>query len=89
MDRAGHHNLALAFYGAFPDLHQTIEESVADGNAVALSFRATGTHTGDFMGMPATGKPIDVAGIEDGKIASLKEIFDAQTLMEQIGAAPG
>jgi predicted ester cyclase len=93
MDRAGHHNLAIAFYGAFPDLYQTIEETVASDDSVALRFRARGTHNGDFMGLAATGNPIDIVGtaivrVEGGKVASLKEVIDVQTLMQQIGAAP-
>lgn len=94
LDRSGHHAMAIGFYGAFPDLHQTLEEVVADSERVAVRFRAAGTHLGDFMGHPATGKSIDMVGtailrIQDGKVTSLKEVFDLQGLLQQIGATPG
>lgn len=81
--------MAIGFYGAFPDMHQVIESTIANELGVALRFRAHGTHTGDFMGMPASGKPIDVPGtalvwIENGKVSRLQEMFDLQTLMSQI-----
>jgi steroid delta-isomerase-like uncharacterized protein len=92
MDRAGHNAMAVGFYSAFPDMHQTIEDTVADDDSVAMRFRAQGTHQGEFMGMPATGKPIDVIGtaivrIEDGKVVSLKEVIDLQALQQQLGGA--
>jgi steroid delta-isomerase-like uncharacterized protein len=93
MDRAGHNGMAAAFWGAFPDLHQIVEETVVDGDRVAMRFRMRGTHQGELMGIPASGKPIDIVGtaivrVEDGKVASLKEVVDLQGLMQQIGAAP-
>jgi steroid delta-isomerase-like uncharacterized protein len=94
MDRAGHHNMAISFFNAFPDLHQTVEETVADDERVVVRFRAVGTHLGDFMGNPATGKPINVVGtailrIHNGKVTSLKEVFDLHALLQQIGALAG
>jgi steroid delta-isomerase-like uncharacterized protein len=92
MDRAGHNGMAEGFFGAFPDLHQTIEDTVAADDRVAMRFRAQGTHQGDFMGIPATGKPIDVVGIaivgvKNGKVAILQEVIDLQALMQQISAS--
>ena len=93
MDRAGHHTMAIGFYGAFPDMHQIIEATIADEKGVALRFRARGTHRGDFMGIPATGKPINDVGtaidwIETGRVTRLQELFDLQTLMQQISTTP-
>jgi steroid delta-isomerase-like uncharacterized protein len=93
MDRAGHNSMAAGFWGAFPDLHQIIEETVVADDRVALRFRARGTHQGELMGMAATGKSIDVPGmaivqVTDGKVVSLKEIFDLQTMMQQLGGVP-
>jgi predicted ester cyclase len=90
MDRVGHEGMGVGFYAAFPDMHQIIEDTVADDQHVAMRFRAKGTHQGDFMGHPATGKPIDVVGaaivrVEGGKVVSLKEVFDLQALQQQIG----
>ncbi len=94
MDRAGHHSMAIGFFSAFPDLRQTVEETVADDERVVVRFRAAGTHLGDFMGYPATGRPINVVGtailrIHDGKITNLKEVFDLHALLQQIGAIAG
>lgn len=93
MDHTGHHGMALGFYGAFPDLRHTIEEVVADSKQVAVRFRITGTHQGDFMGHPATAKPINVVAtailkIQDGRVTNLKGVFDLQGLLQQIGAGP-
>jgi predicted ester cyclase len=93
MDLDGHHGMALGFYGAFPDLRHTIEDVVADDKQVAVRFRITGTHLGEFMGHPATTKPIDVVAtvllrVHNGKVTSLKGVFDLQGLLQQIGATP-
>lgn len=93
MDRAGHNGMAAEFWGAFPDMHQTIEETLAAGDRVAMRFRANGTHQGELMGMAATGKPIDVVGmaiveVKDGKVVSLKEVFDLEAMMQQLGMMP-
>jgi steroid delta-isomerase-like uncharacterized protein len=93
MDRAGHNGMAEGFRSAFPDLQQSIEETVAEDDRVALRFRMRGTHRGEFMGRPATGTPIDIVGtaivrVADGKVASLKEVVDLQALMQQLGATP-
>lgn len=94
MDRAGHHGMANGFFSAFPDLHQIVEKTVADDQCVAVWFRAVGTHLGDFMGHQATGRPIDVVGtailrIHNGKVTSLKEVFDLHALLHQIGVVAG
>jgi steroid delta-isomerase-like uncharacterized protein len=93
MDLAGVAGLAKVFYGAFPDIKQTVEAVVADENMAALRFSATATHTGELMGMPPTGKPINISGmcmfrITDGKVTEWAEVFDQMTLMQQIGAVP-
>ncbi len=94
MDLDGHHGMALGFYGAFPDLRHTIEEVVANDARVAVRFRITGTHHGDFMGHTATAQPVNVVAtailtIQNGKVTNLKGVFDLQGLLQQIGATPG
>lgn len=94
MDRAAHHGMALGFYKAFPDLRHTVEEVVADDKQVAVRFRITGTHQGDFMGHPATAKPINVVAtailkIQDNRVTNLKGVFDLHALLQQIGALAG
>ena len=58
-----------AFRAAFPDLHVTIEDVVTDGSRFASRTTVTGTHAGDLMGMPATGKPVSVEAIDIGRVA--------------------
>lgn len=94
MDRESHNQLASAFWGAFPDLHQEIEEVLADGGRATVRFRLRGTNTGSLMGMEPTSKSVDVGGIaivgvRDGRVSELREEFDQMGLMQQIGALPG
>jgi predicted ester cyclase len=66
---------------------------VAEGDRVAISWGATGTHTGPLMGMPPTGKAVHVLGcnilhIEAGHIVEHWAYFDRMALMAQLGAGP-
>jgi predicted ester cyclase len=66
--------IAAARRQAFPDLHITIEDQIAEGDKVATRFRARGTHLGELAGRAPTGKEVEVTGInmcriEGGKIA--------------------
>lgn len=79
---------------AFEHLNVTIEDITAEGNKVAARFTARGIHKGNFMGLPATGKPITMTGIEifrikDGKIAELWGEANLLGLMQQLGIIPG
>jgi predicted ester cyclase len=79
---------------AFPDLRPTTSEpTLVDGNLEAVHTVVKGTHNGDFMGISATGKPveiemIDIVRIENGKAAEHWGVTDIAGLMEQIGAMP-
>lgn len=93
MDRAGHQEFAGSFYAAFPDLRHQVEEVVVAGDRTTVRFRITGTNTESFMGMPATGKSVDITAIAlltivGGKVTSLFGEFDQLSLMQQIGAIP-
>src|SRR4030067_2868113 len=73
MDLEGHKQFASMFYAAFPDLRHVVEDTVAEGDKEVLSFTLEGTHKGDFMGIPATGKKVRVSAIAifpiaDGKV---------------------
>ena len=82
-------------YGvAFPDIQMTVEEQVAEGDRVVTRWSAQGTHEGELMGVPASGKQVTVSGITiarlaDGKIQEEWSNWDGLGLMEQIGAMPG
>ena len=93
MDLAGHAALAKVFYGAFPDLKQTIEDAFADEEKAAVRYTITGTHEGELMGVAPTGKQVTVSGmmtfhIVAGKVEESSCIIDQMALMQQIGAIP-
>jgi len=57
-----------AFRAAFPDLRVTVEDLLIDGDRFASRTTVTGTHTGDLMGIPATGQRITVEAVDIGRI---------------------
>ena len=78
---------------AFPDAVLSVEELIAEGDKVAVRADFTGTHRGEFMGLPASGNRVTATGISfytvvDSKITEHWEQFDAMGLMEQLGANP-
>lgn len=82
-----------AFLAAFSDLSVAFDDIVAEGDKVAVRGRIRGTHTGEFMGAPATGRQVDVPGIDivrirDGKMVEHWGVFDAATMMRQLGLMP-
>jgi steroid delta-isomerase-like uncharacterized protein len=79
---------------AFHGLHVTIDDLMADGDRVTCRFTARGVHNGEFMGLPPTGKGIEMTGIEifrlrDGRIAELWGEANLMGLMQQLGILPG
>jgi steroid delta-isomerase-like uncharacterized protein len=90
---AGVKQMVTMYRSAFPDMRITIEDLVAEGDKVVARWSATGTHRGELMGIPATGKRVTVTGIEinriaGGKIAEHWEIFDQLSMMQQLGVVP-
>ncbi|CAG4894866.1 ester cyclase [Paraburkholderia saeva] len=78
---------------AFPDMHWRIEEQLADADRVLTRFEWTGTHHGEFLGVPATGRPVRVWGMvidrfQAGRIKESCIIMDTLGLMVQLGAVP-
>lgn len=81
------------YKSAFPDLHFTIDDLIAEGDRVVWRFTSKGTNNGPFMGMPPTGKRGVVPGIvvfrfEDSRIAEAWVNFDALSLLQQLGVIP-
>jgi steroid delta-isomerase-like uncharacterized protein len=81
------------FIAAMPDLHVPIEDMVAEGNKVVVRWTAEGTHRGELLGIPPTGKRLRFSGISiyhlaDGKVVEVWEQFDRLSLMQQLGVAP-
>src|SRR3954464_153438 len=58
-DREGFRQYVLGWRAGFPDVHCHVDDLVEEGDAIAWSVRARGTHTGEFMGIPATGRTVD------------------------------
>lgn len=81
------------FVTAFPDLRFTVEETICEKDKIAVSWTLTGTHKGEFLGIPPTNKQISMAGvtihqIADGKILDSQVIWDAISLFQQFGIEP-
>jgi len=78
---------------AFPDFQVTVEDVVAEGDKVARRVTLSGTHKGEYMGIPPTGKQmtmgvITIERIEGGKIAEQWGEADMLGLMQQLGVMP-
>ena len=78
---------------AFPDIRFTPEELIAEGEKVVCIWTMTGTHQGEFRGIPATGKKISVDGITihhitGGKIMDSYVSLDMWGMMQQLSVAP-
>lgn len=93
VDRAGHEWFARAFYTAFDGLRHTIEDVFATHDRVAVRFVLTGTHTGSFFGIPPSGQAVTIPAnvllhVADGRVTTLKGVFDEAGLLRQIGVLP-
>ena len=92
-DLAALEGIFAMFTTAFPDLELEIPKAVVDGNEVAYLYSISGTHKGDFMGIPASNKEVNIKGMtilnmEEGKCAQAWGVLDMLTLMQQVGAIP-
>jgi steroid delta-isomerase-like uncharacterized protein len=92
--REGLKTAVTALMTGFPDLHWVVDEQVAEGETVVTRFTMTGTHQGEFMGIPATGKSINVWGVvidvvTNGQFARSRLIMDSVGLLVQLGVIPG
>ncbi len=81
------------FYEAFPDLRVTVEDMIAEGDEVATRWTFRGTHKGELMGIPATGKQVEASGItihrvSGGRIVEGWTILDNLGMMRQLGIVP-
>lgn len=81
---------------AFPDLELTVEQQVAEGDLVATRWRATGTHTGPFLGLAPTGRRATWTGVwlqrvAGGRIAEGQDwgVWDRAGLLDQLRADGG
>jgi steroid delta-isomerase-like uncharacterized protein len=77
----------------FPDLHVRIEELIAEGDKVVSRNTVSGTHEGDYMGRPPTGRPVTYNEIfifrfEGGRIAETWGVVDVLSQMQQLSLIP-
>lgn len=78
-----------AFYGAFPDVVVTVEDTICEGDKVAARCSVRGRHTGDTLGFAATNEPAAFSGIaicrvKDGKFVEAWNCFDFLTMHRQL-----
>jgi steroid delta-isomerase-like uncharacterized protein len=82
------------FRAAFSDLRMEAEDVIESGDRAWARIRMTGTNDGEFMGMPATGKPVDFQAVDmvrfndDGTAAEHWGVTDTMTMMQQLGVVP-
>lgn len=81
------------FRAAFPDFYMTLDDVIAEGDKVVGRWTFRGTHQGELMGIPATGKQVTLTGIAISRIADDKVVegwvnFDAMGMMQQLGVIP-
>ena len=86
----GFRDFVTAVRSAFPDLNNTIESQVSDGDIVVTRGTTRGTHEGAFGEIGATGKPVAIpwvmyTRIQDGRILEDWELYDALGMMKQLG----
>jgi steroid delta-isomerase-like uncharacterized protein len=84
---------ASGFFDAFPDNHATIDDIVVEGDEIVIRYTFTGTHKGEYLGIPATNKKmtwwaIDIMPIASGKFVECWDRFDTLGLMQQLGVVP-
>lgn len=83
-----------AYFVAFPDLHLDIDGTYVDGDTVVQEWRSSGTHQGELMGIPATGRRAEARGIRidelgpDGLVHRSVLCWDTAKLLQDLGILP-
>lgn len=93
LDVDGYRAVMSALFAGFPDARFLVDDVVAEGDRVAVRHRLVGTHTGDFQGLPPTGRRVEAAAIvllrfEDGRVAEGWLNADFLGFLQQLGAVP-
>jgi steroid delta-isomerase-like uncharacterized protein len=84
--------LAATYFKAFPDFHQDIEQMIASGDWVVSRWLVTGTHKGEFNGIPPTNRRVSVRGctvseIRNSRIVKTFISYDQLAILQQLGVA--
>ena len=90
---AGFKQFGSVYFAAFPDLHLTIDDQVAERDMVVTRWTSHGTNTGSLFGMPATNKSATITGITISRIVNGKAVetwtnFDNLGMLQQLGVIP-
>ena len=93
LNRAGLKQLSQIFFSAFPDLRHMFEDQVAEGDKVVNRITLSGTHQGEFQGIPPTGRSIAIQAIVtdrfvDGKLVECWGNIDSLGMLQQLGVIP-
>ncbi len=85
--------LIQGFRAAFPNMQHTLDAQIVEGDWVVTPVTFRGTHTGDLMGIPPSGKQVEARAINlhrisGGKMVEAETVLDMMALMQQIGAVP-
>ena len=91
--RAGLGDVLAGMFAGFPDLRWEVQETVVEGDRVASMSFWTGTHHGEFLGIPATGRGVRVEAwnldrFQDGRLTESRILMDVIGLLTQLGAIP-
>ena len=84
---------AVAYFAAFPDVEMIVRRVTVEDDRIVAEWHATATHGGEFMGIPASGRKVEVDGCnvftvsEDGLIETAITYWDVAALLHQLGAA--
>jgi predicted ester cyclase len=90
----GHRAIVTLFHGAFSEIEWECDDLIAEGDKVVARTTFRGKHSGDFFGIPPTGKRVEMPGVHIGRIKDGKVIEhwgsnDDLGLMRQLGVVPG
>ena len=91
--RAGLGDVLSGMFAGFPDLRWEVQESVVEADRVASCSFWSGTHQGEFLGIPATGRSVTVEAwtldrFQDGQLTESRILMDVVGLLTQLGAIP-
>jgi steroid delta-isomerase-like uncharacterized protein len=91
--RAGLADVLAGMFAAFPDLHWELHDTLAENDRVMTLSTWTGTHRGDFLGIPATGRQVAVEAwtidrYRDAQLTESRIIMDVAGLLGQLGVLP-
>ena len=92
-DREGFKQMIREIHAAFPDFHTEVQDQIVAGDKVVERWTADGTHEGEWLGIPATGKKvhfegIDISRLEDGRLVEHWTQMDTVTMLQQLGVIP-